>query len=51
MPRPATCSGRTGSKVVVESLRDGTDVREDIVVQDRHLNDISENIGRSIAVL
>ena len=51
MPRPATFSGLTGSKVVVESLRDETNVREDIVVEDRHLNDISENIGRSVAVL
>ena len=46
MPRPTAFSGRAGRSAVVESLKEGTSVYDDNEVEDRHLNDISENIGR-----
>lgn len=45
IPRPTTFSGRFGSRLVTDSSYDDTSVLDDEVVDDRHLNDISENIG------
>jgi hypothetical protein len=50
IPSPTTLSGFEGSNVVVES-HDGTSVREDRDVDERHLNDISENIGCCLEAL
>lgn len=48
MPRPTLRSGfDEGSRAVIESC-DGTSVRDESEVEDRHLNDISENAGRSM---
>jgi hypothetical protein len=50
MPRPTTFSGLLGRSDEVES-KDGTRVCEDNDVDERHLNDISENIGLCIDIL
>ncbi len=46
MPRPTTSFGFGGSSVILESIYDGTRVREESDVDDRHLKDISEYIAR-----
>ena len=51
MPRPKDFSGVLGNNAGIESLSDGTRVRDDIEADERHLKDISENIGRLIDVL
>lgn len=46
MPSPtAVFSGSFGNKLVIDSPYIGTSVLDDNVVEDRHLKDISENIG------
>lgn len=51
IPRPTTLSGCSSNKSVVESVLDGTSVFEDTELDERHLKDISENIGRSVDAL
>lgn len=54
IPSPTVFSGCFGSRLVLDSPYIGTSVLDDsVVVEDRHLKDISENMGfgRSIEVL
>ena len=46
MPRPTVFSCLLGSNVVLEWLNEATNVCEDSEVDERHLNDISENFAR-----
>lgn len=49
-PKPKTFSGVLGRRFVVES-QDGARVCDDNDIDERHLNDISENIGLCVDVL
>jgi hypothetical protein len=46
IPRPTTSSGSFGKSVVDEESKDGTRVCDDKDVEERHLKDMSENLGR-----